>query len=100
MKTPTGIEKPWEPASYDEHDISSIKALATGTANEGQQKRALAWILRAARTEEQSFIPPPHGDPHGRLDAFVEGKRSVGASIWTLIRIDLERWRQHHSYFK
>ena len=93
MKAPI-LVKPWEPATYDEHDISSVKALAAGTANEGQQKRALHWIINnAARTEEQSFYAGEGGD---RITAFVEGKRSVGSAIWTLIRIDLEGWRKRH----
>jgi hypothetical protein len=88
IKKPT---KPWEPLEFDEHDISSMKALASGTANEGQQKRALGWILEACRLNEQSFVP---ADLHGRTDAFVEGKRAVGNQIWTLIKVDAETWNK------
>ncbi len=82
--------KPWEPLDFDEHDISSMKALATGTANEGQQKRILNWILDACRLNEQSFVPGEGGD---RTTAFIEGKRAVGNQIWTLIKIDVEKWK-------
>jgi hypothetical protein len=83
--------RPWDPLDFDEHDVSSMKALATGTANEGQQKRALRWILDACRESEQSFVPGPDGD---RITAFVEGKRAVGNQIWTLIKLDVEAWKK------
>jgi hypothetical protein len=44
LKKPVAIE-PWKPAPYDEADTYAIKALAAGVANEGQQKRALKWII-------------------------------------------------------
>lgn len=84
--------KPWEPLEFDEHDASSMKALAQGKADEAQQKRILGWILRATRVEEQSFVPG--GDPHGRTDAFVEGKRAVGNQIWTLLKLDIVKWKE------
>jgi len=97
LKTPRPApraSKPWEPYEFDEHDISSMKALATGTANEGQQKRALNWIFKACRLDEQSFVPGPDGD---RTSAFIEGKRSVGSQIWTLIRLDVEQWKRRRA---
>lgn len=69
------------PAPYDPDgaDTMAIKALATGTANDGQQKRALAWIINAVcGTYDLSFRPGESGD---RETAFAEGKRHVGLQI-------------------
>jgi hypothetical protein len=57
----------------------AIKALATGTANAGQQKRALDWIItKACGTYDMSFRPGADGE---RETAFAEGKRHVGLQI-------------------
>lgn len=75
--------QPWFPADYDEiADVAAMQALASGTANEGQQKRALKWIIeQAAQTYDQSFVP-------GQADvtAFIEGRRSVGNQIIKLLK--------------
>ena len=78
------------PIPWKKDDALAVRALMYGNASEGQQKRALDWILDAAMTEDQSFIPPPDNDPNGRLDAFIEGKRSVGNQIKKLLYVNLE----------
>jgi hypothetical protein len=73
--------QPWMPAPYDPDgaDTMAIKALATGTANEGQQRRALKWIIEAAcGTYDLSFRPGPDGE---RETAFAEGKRHIGLQL-------------------
>ena len=86
MKAPTKRE-PWHPAEWDTPEALAIKSLATGTANDIQQKLALRWIIeKVAMTYDQSFVPD---DPNGRVAAFIEGRRSVGNQIVKLMRVDL-----------
>lgn len=75
------VHQPWFPAPYDPDgaDTMAIKAVASGTANAGQQKRALDWIINAVcATYDLSFRPGESGD---RETAFAEGKRHVGLQI-------------------
>jgi hypothetical protein len=96
LKVPTKAKrgaltsKPWEPFEFDEHVLAAFQQLAQGRADDPQQKLCLSWMLRACRVEEQSFVP--NGDPHGRIDAFVEGKRAVGNQIWTLLRTNITEY--------
>lgn len=70
---------PWDPLELDEYEIRAIKALATGTASDAQQKRALDVIInKFAGTYDQSFRPGPDGH---RATDFAEGKRFVGNRI-------------------
>jgi hypothetical protein len=74
------------PAEWSEHDAYAIKALATGTANPGQQQRALAWIINAgARTYDVSFHPGSD-----RETSFAEGRRFVGLQIVKLVNLPAE----------
>jgi hypothetical protein len=51
---------PWHPAPYDEAVTGAIKALQAGTANAGQQQRALKWIIEAlCGTYDLSYRPDP-----------------------------------------
>lgn len=62
----------------DKNTAFAIKALSTGTANDGQQKAALAWILfDVCRLREPSFAP---GEKPLET-AFNEGRRHVGLMI-------------------
>lgn len=73
--------QPWHPAPYDPDgaDTMAIKALAAGKASEGQQKRALDWIIKTlCGTYDLSFRPGPDGE---RDTAFAEGKRHVGLQL-------------------
>ena len=75
--------QPWHPVPYEDGDIAALKALASGTANEGQQKRALEWILLdACAIRDVSFRPGADGD---RTTAFAEGRRFVGLQIAKLM---------------
>lgn len=69
------------PAPYDPDgaDTMAIKALFAGNASEGQQKRALKWIIeQACGTYDLSFRPGADGE---RETAFAEGKRHVGLQL-------------------
>jgi len=69
------------PADYDKQVIIAVQALNTGTANEGQQRLALDWIItKASRTYDLSFHPDSE-----RGSAFAEGRRSVGLQIVKLL---------------
>ena len=70
---------PWHPAPYDETLTGAIKALHAGTANAGQQQRALKWIIEAlCGTYDLSYRPGEGGE---RDTSFAEGKRFVGQQI-------------------
>jgi len=82
-------EKPrevWHPPEYDIPDVRAIQALASGTADEHLQKRALDWIInQAAATYDEPFRP---GQPDVR--DYMLGRRSVGLAIVKLIKIKIE----------
>lgn len=84
--------EPWKPAPYETDDVVAIQALATGTANDDQQLRALKWIVEcAAAVYQPSFHPGVDGD---RLTAYAEGKRFVGHSIIKLTKLPVGRLRE------
>lgn len=71
------------PADYSKADVFAVKALASGTANDHQQKRALEWIVRmAARTYDVSFSPASD-----RETSFAEGRRFVGLQVVKLVNM-------------
>jgi hypothetical protein len=86
---PSKIIHAWMPARYELSDANAIKALAAGTANEDQQKRALDWIInKACATYDLSYRP---GGEDGRRDTdLAEGGRRVGLSIIKLIKTPIE----------
>jgi len=74
-----GAIQPWHPAPYIDADTYAIQALATGTANSGQQQRALNWIIHTlCGTYDLSFRPGVDGD---RATVFAEAKRYVGLQL-------------------
>ena len=86
MKKPA--VQPWHPAPYEEADVYAIKALAAGVANEGQQQRALGWIVNTlCGTYDLSFRD---GDNADRNTAFAEGKRFVGLQLVKLTKLVLK----------
>jgi hypothetical protein len=61
-RRPEDAPQPWDPPPADEYDIRAVKALAAGVASDGQQRRALDWIIRcAAGTYDLSFRPGVDG---------------------------------------
>lgn len=77
---------PWKPVKYDLADITAFQALAGGTANEDQQKRAVRLIIEdLSGTYDLSFRP----GPEGRRDTdFAEGRRYVGLQLVKWIKLD------------
>lgn len=68
------------PVHYETADITALQALAEGKANEGQQQRALKWIVHTvAGTYELSYRSDRDGGE--RETAFAEGRRFVGLQV-------------------
>lgn len=79
------MNKPYLPAQYDDADIAAIQALNEGIATEGQQQRALAWIINnVCGYYDLSFHP---GDDGRRDTDFSEGKRFCGAQIVKMLKL-------------
>jgi hypothetical protein len=76
------VHQPWHPAPWKPEDAYALQALAKGIASEGQQKRALDWIIRCAGTYEPTFFV-------GQQDAtnFAEGSRYVGLQVVKLVNM-------------
>lgn len=77
--------EPWKPIDWQPEDAYALRALQSGTATEGQQKRALAWIIAAARTYDQ---PYRSDSPHDT--SFACGMMWVGQSVVKLLNISVE----------
>lgn len=88
----------WKPAKYDPADVEALKALGAGVANEGQQKRALKWIIEnAAETYEQSFRSDRDGGE--RDTSFALGRQYVGQQVVKMINMPgniLDEMRRKH----
>lgn len=75
--------RPWKPSPCDKADVYALKALASGEASEGQQKRALNWILNVAcGVRDTTFYPDSQRDSD-----FAQGKRFVGLEIVALVNL-------------
>lgn len=71
------------PAAWTPAVAYALKALAAGNANEGQQRRALDWIIQqAAKTYDVSFSPVSD-----RETSFAEGRRFVGLQVVKLLNL-------------
>lgn len=78
--------EPWSPVPFDRATVFALKALQAGSASEGQQKRALAWIInQAAGTYDLPFRP---GGPEGdRATVFATGRMFVGQQLVKLLNL-------------
>lgn len=65
-----------KPAAYDKEVLYAFRALFEGLANEGQQKRAMEWLLLNA-----CHIGTPSFEETDRDTAFREGERHIGLQI-------------------
>jgi hypothetical protein len=75
--------RPYKPSPCEKADVFALKALAAGVASEGQQKRALEWILKVAcGIGDNTYYPNSERDT-----TFAEGKRFVGLEIVALINM-------------
>ena len=73
-------DRPWQLPRLDDADIFALQAVSKGVAGEGQQKRALDYIVRIlCETDRMTFWP---GAEDGRRATdFAEGKRWVGLQL-------------------
>lgn len=78
----------WLPPDYTVQDIGALKALAQGIASEGQQKRALRWILDKAcgRLDGTPFRSDADGGE--RETSFDLGRRFVADQIVKMVEFD------------
>lgn len=82
------IKQPWEPVEYTEAEAMAIKAFASGTANEGQQRLAYDWIVGVVcRVNDMSYFPG--GLEAQRATDFAEGRRFAGSQIRKMLAIDV-----------
>jgi hypothetical protein len=76
------------PPDHDESVVYAVRAIATGTANDGQQLlfwRYLNYVCASSdEFQDMSFRPAEHGGD--RDTCFAEGKRFAGAMIRKLLR--------------
>lgn len=76
-------QQPWHPAKYDDDDVRSIQAMATGTATADQQKTAIKWIVESVcGTYDVTYFADSE-----RNTAYAEGKRGVGLQIVKLVKL-------------
>jgi hypothetical protein len=79
-------EHPYHPPDYDEHIVMAMRAFASGTANDGQQKIVWDWLQYATGTGQWADMTfRPGGVDAERESAFAEGKRFVGLQILKLL---------------
>jgi hypothetical protein len=77
----------WVPPDYHTDDIAALKAVWAGTANPGEQRRAMEWIIiHAAQYGELSFRSDDAGGE--RETAFAQGRWFVGQQVQKLIGLD------------
>lgn len=70
------IVNPSLPAAYDKEVLYAFRALFDGKANEGQQKRALSWLLHNACHIGLSSYGASDRDTN-----YLEGQRSIGLQV-------------------
>jgi hypothetical protein len=68
-------------------DAVALQAIASGTANEEQQKRAFAAILHISGAGDLAWMPEEHGGE--RDSTFAAGKQFVGLQLKKLTTISL-----------
>lgn len=74
------------PPQWNSRVAYAIKALASGTANDAQQKLAVDYIINdLCNTYDLSYRPGQDGD---RQTTFAEGRRFVGLQLVKLINLD------------
>lgn len=80
----------WMPPAYGLGDITAIQALANGTADAAQQKRALKWIIhQVCCTYDLSYRPGENSET-----VFAEGKRFVGLQLVKALHLNTAALKQ------
>lgn len=81
---------PWLPLEPPLAVTLAIKGVAAGTANEDQQKRAMAWIIETlCGTYDLSYRPASDRDT-----VFAEGRRFVGLQLVKEIKINHSKLKE------
>lgn len=75
---------PFAPAEFEAAELSAIQALERGTADEGQQKRALKTIIEKC-CDTYGLGWHPDGD---HAASFVAGRRFAGLQIVKALKIN------------
>lgn len=83
---PAAIPDGATPAAFQPADVAAIQALAQGVANDGQQKRALTWILNSACMQGLWAY-----SADARTTDIALGRQFVAQQIVGLIRIPLSK---------
>ncbi len=81
---------PWQLPPIENADIFALQAVSRGTANEGQQRRAWAYIVRALCDTDRMTLwcgGELRGDDGRRATDFAEGKRWVGLQLRRIERL-------------
>jgi|SRR5690242_20236674 len=81
-------DTPLLPLELNKADCAAIQAVASGTANDGQQIRAFAAILHVCGTDDLEFLPDEHGGE--RESHFKSGMRHVGLQLRKLVSYPLD----------
>lgn len=83
---PAHIAQGSVPAQFTSHDASALQALAQGKANDGQQKRALDWIMK-----EACGLPLwPYRESQRETDVAL-GRHFVGHQIAGVLKINISQ---------
>ena len=77
------------PALFNSGDATAMQALANGVANDGQQKRALDWILK-----EACGLPVWGYRESQRETDIALGRQFVGQQIVGLINVNVSKLRK------
>ena len=87
---PAPIAQGTTPAVFNSGDVAALQALRTGTANEGQQQRALDWIIKGACGDGLWSYRESQRETDIAL-----GRQFVSQQIVGLLKINLSALKQH-----
>lgn len=81
-------ERPLTSLEIRKADCVALQAVASGTASEEQQKRAIATVMHISGVADMAWLPEEHGGE--RDTAFAAGKQFVGHQIRKLVSHPLD----------
>lgn len=81
----------WHPADYDIPDVRAVQHLFTLAMTDQLVDRALRWIIESCcQTYDNGTAGSlAANDPHGRISAFVDGRRFAGQQIVKLAKLKI-----------
>lgn len=88
---PAPLFQPWivDSRTYGIAEVAAVKALASGTADPEQQRRAMHFLLvHVCRVDDEPYCPASDRDT-----AYALGMRRVGTFIRSLLNADLENFK-------